>query len=84
MSQIEDLVWDDWAITQFWETPELVERVLPYLDLTSTKMLAKAHKLTRLILKRAFAWHKLVRRVMPENEKSELCSDVFGLPLTLS
>ena len=82
MSQIEDLVWDDWAISQFWETPELVERVLPYLDLTSTKMLAKAHKLTRLILKRAFAWHKLVRRVMPENEKSELCSDVFGLPLS--
>ena len=31
------------AEKKFWATPELVEKLLPLLDLASTKELAKAH-----------------------------------------
>ena len=46
----------------FWETPELLETLLPFLDLKSTLQLAKTHELTQDILQGASAWNKLIRR----------------------
>ena len=52
----------------FWETSELVDKLLSYLDLTSIKQLAESHKVTRHILGNAFAWKKLIKRMFPEDE----------------
>ena len=47
----------------FWNTPELIERLLPYLDAESTKCLAEAHDLTQeTLLTRDSIWNKLLRR----------------------
>ena len=51
----EDLVEFD-AEKKFWERPELVENLLLFLDLASTKELAKSHWLTRQILGNVFSW----------------------------
>ena len=50
------------AEVKFWETPELVEKILPFLDLEATKRLAQAHGLTRRILQGKLAGSKLIRR----------------------
>ena len=42
--------------------PELVEKLLPFLDLESTLHLAQTHELTQDILQGSFAWNKLIRR----------------------
>ena len=73
--------WDDRAVRQFWETPDLVEKLLPYLDLTSTKLLAESHKLTRQMLRKAFIWKKLIQRMLPREEKINFPCDIFGMPL---
>ena len=49
----------------FWKTPELVEGVLPFLDATSILELAKAHPLTRGILKGTYNWSRFIRRSCP-------------------
>ena len=72
---------DETAVTEFWETSDLVETLLPFLDLTSTKMLAESHKLTRQMLRKAFIWRKLIQRMLPTEEKINFCSDIFGMPL---
>ena len=46
----------------FWKNPELVEKLLFFLDPGSLKCLAGAHKLTLETLQRAPAWKKLLRR----------------------
>ena len=50
---------------QVWGTPELVEKLLLFLDLASIKELSKVHQLTRLILGGAFFWNKLVKKTFP-------------------
>ena len=40
--------------------PELVNKLLPFLDLESTLNLAKVHQLTRDILQGSFDWNKLI------------------------
>ena len=47
---------------KFWKMPELVEKLLPFLDLESTLHLAQTHELTQDILQGSFAWNKLIRR----------------------
>ena len=47
---------------KFWETPELLEHLLPFLDLQTTLNLAKTHDLTRNIFKSSVSWNKLIRR----------------------
>ena len=47
---------------KFWETPELLEHLLPFLDLQTTLNLAKTHDLTRNIFKSSVSWKKLIRR----------------------
>ena len=52
----------------FWETPELVDKLLSYLDLTSIKQLAEFHKVTRRILRNTVTWNKLLKRIFPEDQ----------------
>ena len=59
----------------FWRTPELVENLLPFLDLETTKQLAKAHELTLLILGKAFIWNKLAKRTFPVVENFDLVEE---------
>ena len=49
----------------FCATPELMEKLLLFLDAVSTWNLAEAHDLTFNILGKAFSWDKLVKRMLP-------------------
>ena len=53
------------ASKKFWRSPELVEKLLPFLDLETTLNLARTHKMTRDILQKSYIWNKLVRRSCP-------------------
>ena len=53
---------------KFLESPELLEKLLLYLDLDSTLTLAKTHEVTRHILQGSLAWNKLIRRNAPLDE----------------
>ena len=55
------------AEKKFWATPELVEKLLPFLGLPSLKELAQANNLTRKILSGAFVWKKLIEKTFPED-----------------
>ena len=50
------------AEMKFWEMPELVDRLLPFLDVESTLGLAQVQELTQKILQGSHAWNKLIRR----------------------
>ena len=54
------------AERKVWRSPELVEHLLPFLDLASTKELAKAHQLTRQTLGRPLNWNKMMKRTFRE------------------
>ena len=49
----------------FCAAPELMEKLLLFLDAVSTWNLAEAHDLTFNILGKAFSWDKLVKRMLP-------------------
>ena len=53
------------AEMKFWRTPELVEKLLPFLNLESTLILAKTHEMTRRLLQGTSIWNKLIRRNCP-------------------
>ena len=50
------------AVNKFWQTPELIEILLPFLDFESTLKLAQSHALTLDILQTDSNWKKLFRR----------------------
>ena len=50
------------AERKFWGLPEMVEKLLPFLDPASTKELAEAHDLTLQMLGKADIWEKLIKR----------------------
>ena len=50
------------AESKFWRTPELVEKLLPFLCVCSVERLAECHDLTRGLLQSPFAWNKFIRR----------------------
>ena len=50
---------------KFWETPELINNLLLFLDLKSILHLARAHKITQNILERTYVWNKLIKRSCP-------------------
>ena len=52
---------------KFWKTPELVERLMPFLDGQSTLALVKALPLALQVIQRKSMWVKLVRRVCPHH-----------------
>ena len=56
---------DGRAVEIFWRTPELVERLLPYLDTRSVSELARAHQLTAQLLQGTVSWNNLVARSCP-------------------
>ena len=60
------------AEKRFWATPELVENLLPFLDLASVKELAEANQLTRTILSGAFVWKKLIEKTFPEGGNNDV------------
>ena len=47
---------------KFWQIPELIEKLLPNIDLKSTLHLAQAHVMTQDILQRRCIWNKLLKR----------------------
>ena len=53
------------AEIKFWRTPELVAKLLPYLDLETTLHLARSHGMTRSLLGSTSTWNKLVRGSCP-------------------
>ena len=66
---------EDSAEWKFWRTPELVDKLLTFLDAGSTKLLAESHDLTLQILGQAFNWDKLTKRTFPVGEDFDLVED---------
>ena len=56
------------AEKMFWRTPELVDRLMTFLDSHSTLALVKALPLALDIVAGQSSWIKLVRRVCPHDE----------------
>ena len=54
------------AEEKFWRLPELVEMLMPFLDVPSTLSLVKACPVALEIIQRKSMWIKLVRRVCPD------------------
>ena len=59
------------AQTKFWETPELIAKLLTFLDLPSTLRLAKCHQLTQDVIQGSWVWNKLIRRFCPHDQEDE-------------
>ena len=59
------------AERKFWGTPELVEMILPFLDLTSILSLVHSKVMDRKILQGVTVWNKLIRRSFPLNGGQE-------------
>ena len=53
------------AEKKFWATPELIEQLLPYLNLQSTMSLAKIHQMTQNVLQGRRVWKKVIQRNCP-------------------
>ena len=54
------------AERKFWGSPELVDTLLPFLDVKSILCLAECHQLTLKTLQGTYVWNKLVKRTCPE------------------
>ena len=52
------------AERKFWALPELVETLLPHLDVKSILCLAQCHHLTLRLLQGTSDWNKLIKRVL--------------------
>ena len=78
---LEDGIHEDGTEWAFLKIPELVERLLQYLDLESIKHLTKSHELTRHILGKDFVWKNLIKRHFPEDVKIRL--DLEWSPMLL-
>ena len=59
------------AEKKFWEMPELVDRLLPFLDVESTLRHVKVHELTQKILQGSHAWKELIGRSCLSNLPTE-------------
>ena len=60
------------AERKFWKTPELIETLLLFLDVSSARSLAQALPLALDILQSVVVWNKLVQRSIPENRNTDL------------
>ena len=65
----------------FLETPEPLEKFLPYLDLGTTLTLACSHEMTRKILQDSLAWNRLISRNSPLGGMKEVQNFVEILKL---
>ena len=63
------------ARTRFWSTPELVDRVVSFLDWKSSMLLARSNELALKVVQRPSVWNKLIRgtglqsKVMEEDQE---------------
>ena len=59
------------ARTRFWSTPELVDRVVSFLDLESNMLLARSNELALKVVQRPSVWNKLIRQsgLQPGNQE---------------
>ena len=55
----------------FWETPELLEKLLPFLDPESTLTLVQCHKKILRILEGPYMWNQLIRRACPFSDERD-------------
>lgn len=55
------------AERKFWGIPELVETLLPFLDVKSTLCLAQCHQMTLKILQGTFDWNQFIQRSFPDS-----------------
>ena len=55
----------------FWETPELLEKLLPFLDPESTLTLVQCHKKILRILEGPYIWNQLIRRACPFSDERD-------------
>ena len=62
------------AEQKFWQTPELIEGLLLYLNPESTLRLAIAHERTRNILQGSRVWNNLIKRSSPLHLRDEFFS----------
>ena len=58
------------AEKRFWECPELVENLLPFLDTLSLVRLVKAHRPILDIVLGKTMWKKLIRKIIYDNRKT--------------
>ena len=56
----------EYSEKMFWRTPELVNKLIHYLDVQSVSKLAEAHHLTAQVLQEGtVTWDKLIKRNCP-------------------
>ena len=51
-----------------WQSPELLDKLLSYLDVSSTLHLAQAHAFTIQVLQNKSCWNKFIRRTCPSQD----------------
>ena len=56
------------AETIFWNTPELIENLLRFLDPATIVCLARSHGFTLKILQGSVPWGNLIRRCCPQGD----------------
>ena len=59
---------DTGAEKKFWKMPELVTKLVSFLDGQSIMVLAQAHQLTLEVVQQPFVWNKVVRRACPDSK----------------
>ena len=69
----------DEAQKKFWETPELLENLLHFLDPESTYQLAQAHDLTKTVLQGQFIWNQFIRQSCPRPGSSDVVNTLVAL-----
>ena len=67
------------ARTIFWRTPELVERVVDFLDVESALILAKTQKVALKAVQRPSVWNKLIRQSGLQSTVPEKSQENWGL-----
>ena len=67
---------------RFWATPELIEKLLPYIDLRSTMCLAQSHEMTQNVLEGTRVWNKLIKRICPIDRLNQV-KDLVAIVKTL-
>ena len=58
------------VVAKFFHSPELVDRLITYLDGDSILCLATCHDLTKAVSQKSLVWTKVVRRTCPDGTRS--------------
>ena len=64
------------AEKKVWETPELVEKLLPFLDPESTLALAQCQETVPSILQGTLLWNQFIRRACPFTEEGNRLTNI--------